>query len=1314
MPRTAPRYALLALLLVTTARLTLAHNGTVAFAWPVTGIVVDGDLSDWPEGMPSYAIGWEGAPRHTDGSDGSFRVAYSAQQNALYLAVTMHDSSILADPGETGEWDVQDGCELWVDARHVEEERGIGYYYIYGNTPGARWGGVRPEDARVAAQRTTGAHHYEWRIDIGGKTEGQVRLESGTSLGLMVALADRDADGWLSWSTWGQFFSGTGRPDALGDVVLAAPGGHWGTLTGELVGDEGEAVGRTRVDIRSLFSPALWVKTLSSPSGAFSLAVPAGRYRIRPERRGVGPVDVEVTAGEEATVANLAVPIPRGETVTAGEGRRTLARGTVAPGGSGRRQGTWHTLGVADGLSDPTVTAIFEDKDGYLWFGTIGGGAVRYDGVDMTRFTAADGLGQGSVQAITQDLEGHLWFGTWSGGLSRYDGRAFVTYTTEDGLPADQVRALAMDREGNLWIGTTAGLCRFDGPAFVTYTSEDGLLGTHVRCLTFDEDGVLWIGTLSGTLSRYDGQRFSSITAAEGPHSSAIDALLADRQGRLWIGSFHGASVFDGEQFAHYDQRSGLGYNLTSALAEDRDGDIWAATLGGISRFDGEQWTLYTTEEGLGHNIVGSVLRDQAGNLWFGTGYARFRQFTGQGVTRYTGEAFASHPVESERPGGALAGARGLARDRQGRIWLGTERGVRVLADGIVRPVESVPYRVARVSTDRLGRIWFATHRGAYVYADEALGESSLGEGAGRHSGIFLDRDERLWFSNRGGVSRSDGDTVITLTPEDGLAGSVVTCIAQDRIGNWWLGTRGAGVSRYDGERFTTLTTADGLASDHVTCSLLDTRGHLWFGTWESGVSRYDGEGFATFTAADGLGHDRVVDIMEDSRGHLWFSTSGGGVTRYDGLVFQTVLQRDGLPNNGVHQVIEDPDGAYWIATDFGVTRFLPSASPPGIRLTGIVADRDYGTVEEIRLPTSQDYLALAYQGTSFDTRSGQLAYVYRLKGHEDEWRTTRQRQVAYRDLPRGDYFFEVKAVDRDLNYSAPAGLRVVVHPAYGQAGLRAGLGLCLMGLLVAGGYGLRRRRERDQAREQLLRDMEEELQTAHSMQMGLMPTSSPDLDGVSISGFCSTANSVGGDFYQYFERDGCWTASLADVTGHSMEAAIPAVMFSGILDKQMEIPSSLEQRFSGLNRSLCRSLGAHTYVCLSMLDLEPATLNATVANCGCPYPLLYRHTTGQIEEIQVEAYPLGIRPETSYTSIEVTLSPGDCVVLHSDGFSEAANAEGQLFGFDRTMEVIRRGCSEGLSPEDLIDRLIGEVKGFTADEPQADDMTCVVIKVDD
>jgi len=129
--------------------------------------------------------------------------------------------------------------------------------------------------------------------------------------------------------------------------------------------------------------------------------------------------------------------------------------------------------------------------------------------------------------------------------------------------------------------------------------------------------------------------------------------------------------------------------------------------------------------------------------------------------------------------------------------------------------------------------------------------------------------------------------------------------------------------------------------------------------------------------------------------------------------------------------------------------------------------------------------------------------------------------------------------------------------------------------------------------------------------------------------------------------------------------------------------------------------------------DIYTGSRSMRLSNSGCPYPLHYRASAGKIAEIQIRAYPLGVLPDTEYSAKEVTLSAGDYIVLHSDGFSEATNANEEVLGFDGTLEAIRQGCSEGLSPEELIDRLIDEVKAFAGDEPQADDMTCVVVKVE-
>lgn len=253
------------------------------------------------------------------------------------------------------------------------------------------------------------------------------------------------------------------------------------------------------------------------------------------------------------------------------------------------------------------------------------------------------------------------------------------------------------------------------------------------------------------------------------------------------------------------------------------------------------------------------------------------------------------------------------------------------------------------------------------------------------------------------------------------------------------------------------------------------------------------------------------------------------------------------------------------------------------------------------------------------------------------------------------------------------------------------------------------------ESQSQLIDSLEKELQTAHDLQMGLMPKESPRIEGIDIAGRCIPFNHVGGDFFQYFPLSRNRLAiSLADVTGHAMEAAIPVVMFSGIVESQIEIGGSLEELYKRLNQILFKTLRKRTYVCFAMGELDMDSRLLRVANSACPYPYHYRSAEGDVVELQVSAYPLGSRPDTIYQSMEVQLVPGDRIVFCSDGIIESMNEARELFGYERTAAVIGAGCREGLHSAALLDHLIESVGRFSAGMPQGDDITCVVLHVEE
>ena len=242
-----------------------------------------------------------------------------------------------------------------------------------------------------------------------------------------------------------------------------------------------------------------------------------------------------------------------------------------------------------------------------------------------------------------------------------------------------------------------------------------------------------------------------------------------------------------------------------------------------------------------------------------------------------------------------------------------------------------------------------------------------------------------------------------------------------------------------------------------------------------------------------------------------------------------------------------------------------------------------------------------------------------------------------------------------------------------------------------------------------------EELQTAHDMQMRLMPQHNPQVEGFEIVGRCRPATDVGGDFYQYFAlAEERLSIVLADVTGHGMEAAVPTMVFSGLLDNQIEYTPTPDVLMRRLNNSLHRVLERRTFICFSLGELDPITRRMRFANGGCPYPYIYRAATNTVEEVSLVAFPLGLRAESMYAMIEVDLDENDLVVFCSDGLIEAADRDGEIFGFERMAEVIRQAGIERISAERALEHFFAEVDAFSGGQAQEDDQTMVVLRAAD
>ena len=242
---------------------------------------------------------------------------------------------------------------------------------------------------------------------------------------------------------------------------------------------------------------------------------------------------------------------------------------------------------------------------------------------------------------------------------------------------------------------------------------------------------------------------------------------------------------------------------------------------------------------------------------------------------------------------------------------------------------------------------------------------------------------------------------------------------------------------------------------------------------------------------------------------------------------------------------------------------------------------------------------------------------------------------------------------------------------------------------------------------------MAQEIQTAQSMQMGLLPEPL-DISGLDLAGRCLAANRVGGDYYNYLWMDDDerkLAIVIADVAGHDMSAAIPAVMFSGMLDFAVKegTPGAM---LTALNDSLCQQPKRTPFItcCVAIIDLDEKQMQWSKAG----HPEIYHYCTheGTIEELTAETYPLGVSQKSDYSDEMVNLHEGDLLIFYTDGLPEAANPGGRVYGYNRLERSIQRAAQAGLSSTESIDQMIDDVRGFIENTEPEDDITVVVAKV--
>ena len=873
--------------------------------------------------------------------------------------------------------------------------------------------------------------------------------------------------------------------------------------TGQFQGDSTSIVGTLFMPIPDHTTPHVAVLVQAVRDGEVidtTLSDEAGRFTFANLKPGQYQVRCQTPAGYVYPVEGETHPVTVGETLQ--------VHFHLSP----FKKGTWKHYDTLDGLADNDVTAIYRTSNGVMWFGTDGGGVSVYDGERFNTFTTQDGLASNFVRSIYSTDDTTIWFST-QGGVSRYDNARrngkmiFTNLTKKEGLVHNDVHAIYRTADGMLWFGTAGGVSLYNGKEFVNLTEKDELTRDHIHAICQTSDDVLWFATHESGVFGYNGEEIiKRMTEENGLVDNHVHSIYATPDNKLWFGTDDGVSVYDGSRFVgRFTEKDGLVGTPVYAICRDSDGMMWFSTPAGASRYDEKTMVNFTTADGLKHNSVVTIYPAPDGKIWFGT--------NGGGLSTYDGEGFVNFTTAD---GLASNWIHDIHQVPEGAIWFGTSDGA---SRYDLQPVPGTDGRrfvnfttqdglanntVRAIHHDVDGKIWFGTDSSVSQYNpthhvnERPFVHLTTQDGLINDTVRVIHRtsDGRIWFGTDGGISAYDGEQFVNLTARDGLVDNRIRAIRGTPDGRLWFGAYG-GVSCYhltareDDNRLVNFTSAEGLPSNFVYDILPTPDNTIWFATY-GGVSRYDasppsgGVPFVNFTIKDGLVDNEVNALHRSDDGTMWFGTDGG-VSIYDGMAWSSLDTWEGLVGANVTAIHEDASGFLWFGTTEGITRYRRNTVPSTVRIVAVnVAsmgtDKRYAPSEKIPSITAGSYVTIEYQAIDFKTHPQKRQYRYRIQEiDEDEpsvarpyLSPTKETTFAWTPQKAGAYIFEVQAIDRDLNNSAPASVTLKVVPQWYLNGwiaipsVIAITGFIVLFVIFTGRY-YANRREAQQLREEML-----------------------------------------------------------------------------------------------------------------------------------------------------------------------------------------------------------------------------------------------------
>lgn len=713
-------------------------------------------------------------------------------------------------------------------------------------------------------------------------------------------------------------------------------------------------------------------------------------------------------------------------------------------------------LDISDGLSNNSVTTIFQDSDGYLWFGTYDG-LNRYDGYNFkvfrNRINDKKSLLFNTIYNIEGDSRKNIWVGG-SNGICIYSKTTAtfhpVEYTSlnkKNKVLKDIIHQMrSVSDELVLVASQNLGLIAFENGSFVGKQIPLKVLGNNISINSYDaiaiqddrKKGHCWIHVRNIGICSYNYK--SKSLQVVFPLSKEVKSMKLASDGNLWLGTDEGIFLFNTKSGVLSDNYFSTKCSVTDILL-DKKKELWISTDGcGIYKIIGTKAIPYNVINGVQlakSNSVWSLYEDKTGNTWFGSLRG------GISMLSNTPKYFKSIRYNATNP--AENFILSFCEDEKKNLWVGTDgAGLKYwnrknnTYTNYSNKLSS-PF-ITGIVRDNNNEIWLSTWNGGVNKINPENNSVTQYSCFNPYTKqiekkiwlVYKDSKANIWASatNEGSLYLFDRLKNTFVLFDKSITN--LQSLTETSDGKLWGGNY---TSLFSLEKNTRKITKTSIGNP-VRCIHEDKDKNLWLGTQEGGLLLFDRKTntFKRLTTDDGLPSNTILRMLEDNEGNLWMSTYNG-VCRFDKKrkTFRNFSVNDGLQSNqfSFNAGIKLSTGEFLFGGINGFNIFFPEAikgfnqqnnllltdfyvnnQPIEESKNDLVSKWEAGKIKEVSLPYDQTTLSLEFVALDYNN-ADKINYAYYLEGWDAQWNYVGQaRKANYARLTEGKYTFKVKTTN--------------------------------------------------------------------------------------------------------------------------------------------------------------------------------------------------------------------------------------------------------------------------------------------------------------